>query len=281
MIRNALLSVLFICLIGGAVMAQTAPTNQVRATEAVLLPFRTMDFDASVTIRQTQTDDYKKWGKENGFPLSDPTNYDQARFARLGEYNFTEVRTFNKEGKLISLFRASWQLHIDPKTGTKSGVCTQYQKIPEAETPELGLIQALTAEYELIGPVEMARQALFRHVVYEELNGVSTVFLDSSTSDILEVWRGGDVSGEAPMKAIFTGYQTFDGRRVARHLAFQMRTPGTGTLAKTIDTELIDFKNKPDQTVFLDTIPPGTPVYDSIRRISYRQPKPGESIQSD
>lgn len=279
MIRNvSVVIALCACLACAVTLAQATSTNRVIASEAVLLPTRTLDFDATVTIRQTRTDDYKKWAQENKFPLSDSTNYDQARFARLGEYHFAEVSTFNKEGKLLSLFRASWQLHTDPKTGVKSGVCTQYMKNPETESSGLGLIQSLNGDFELIGPVEMARQALYRHVLYDELNGVTVVLVDSGTNDVLEVWRGGDIAGETPMKAIFTDYQTLDSRRIAKHLAFQMRTPGTGTLAKTIDTELTDFKSKPETTTFLDTIPAGTPVYDSIRDISYIQPKPGEAI---
>lgn len=269
MIRRIVLACLCFLFICVAALADDAPTNLTQVSDDVLLQFKTADFDASVTIHQTITDDFRKWAKENKFTLSDSTNYQKTRFARLGNHTFSEVSTFNKNDKLIYVYRAALQWHVDKATGVKYGVLTEYRHSPTSKSPGSGLIEVVGADFTPFE--EMARQAVYRHVLYDGVKGV--VYAAPETKDILEVRNS-----EPATKAVYSDYQTVDGRRIAKHMTYQMPTPDSNKPAKTVYTDLVAFKSKPDPSIFLNIIPPGAEVRDSIKKIEYIQPKPGETI---
>jgi hypothetical protein len=270
-VKWVVLPVLCLGIICAVIFVWSTAPGRKDVADPALLRFTTADFDATVIIRETITDDFKRWGKENKFPISDHTNYQKTRFARLGDRCYAEESTFDKNDKLIGSFRAVTQFHTDKTTGVKSGTLTQYQYSPNNKRSDFGLIEAITPDF--IPMFEMSKQAVYRHVLYDGVEGVVNV--DPKTNDILDISR--DNRGHV-LKAIYSDYQTIDGRRIAKHLAFQMGTPDSGKLAKTVYTELIDFKSKPDPSIFLNIIPPGAEVRDSIKKIEYIQPKPGDKI---
>lgn len=246
----------------------TAPGRKDVSDPALLTP-KTGDFDATVIFYETFTDDYRRWAKENKWPLRDPSVYFKARFARQQDRFLAEISTFDKNDKLVDFCRAMTQFHTDKTTGAKSGTLTMYQHQPEKQL-ENAITQA-TEEKEFVFVYDLQKDALYRHIFYDDMSG--KVRLDPKTKDVLEV--SSEVDGHV-FKAIYSDYQTIDGRRIAKHMAYQMPVPDSGKLAKTVYTELIDFKSKPDPSIFLNIIPPGLEVFDMDTGASYIQPKAGE-----
>ncbi len=270
-VKWVVLSVLCLGIICAVVFFRGATKGGKDVDEPVLLAPYTGDFDAAVVFRQTITDDYRRWAKKNKWPLRDPSIYSNARFVRQGDRFLAEVSTFDKNDKLTHFCRVMTQFHTGKTTRAKSGTTTIYQYQPEEQSHSAVIETAREKEDVFVFGLE--KQALYRHIFYDGVSG--KVRLDQKTKDILEVSR--ESHGHI-LKAIYSDYQTIDGRRIAKHMADQFGIPDSGKLAKTVYTELIDFKSKPDPSIFLNIIPPGVKVFDFIKDIDYIQPEPGGKI---